>query len=157
MAVGTGVGLIVISQTNDPLIGAGVAFILGLLSHYFFDFWPHGHLVNRRDFSKRPPLLYLDIVGGGLLFFLPIIFKFGLSPTSLIILTAIFGAQLPDVSEGLIYEKIISKTGFVKFENDLHQSTHWHGRYHDALVWNIRRDIWQIVTILLGLFFLFFS
>lgn len=156
--IGTTIGLIVAQNSQDPVKGIFLGFFLGLIFHYLTDFIPHGHYLTHKSFGKLPLSLFADLFGSFLIFYGIVLFKFGFSSTSLIILAAIGGSQLPDVSEGLLYFKKIPKTLLIKWENDMHQKFfHWHGHHEKALPWNFRRDVWQIGTILIALLILLAS
>ena len=142
-ATGAVVGLTVYDLIPDrPVEGLILTAGAGIISHYIFDFIPHGHWFHHKDYKKKIfNVIFLDL----LLFFL--IFagigysRFGLSTQFLYVLSGIGGAQLPDVLDGFIYIGIIKKKGFFKIENNFHQFLHWHGAYGKSLIWG-KKDIW---------------
>jgi hypothetical protein len=155
-AIGTTVGLVVITQVSEPMTAVGLAIIFGLVFHYLADAVPHGHFLSHAEYRKLPPSLYLDLFGSFVLLFGIVLFKFGLTLPSLVILGAIGASQLPDVIEGLLEFRKLPRRGIIKFENDAHQKIfHWHGRHANALPWGWT-DIWQITVVILALFFLLY-
>ncbi len=154
-AIGTTVGLVVATYTNDPIPAFLAAVSFGLVFHYLADFVPHGHIISNKEFGNLPPLLFLDLFGSFLIFYSFTLLKFGFSHTSLIVLIAIGASLLPDVVEGLLYFKKIPKIGIIRWENSMHQYLfHWHGHHEKALMWAITRDSWQISIVILSLLFL---
>ena len=154
-AIGTTIGLVVASQTSDPVSAFLVAVLGGLVFHYAADFVPHGHIISNKEFGTLPAVLFLDLFGSFLVIYSLILLKFGFSQTSFIVLVAIGASQLPDVIEGMLYFKKIPKIGLIKWENSMHQYIfHWHGQHEKALMWDAKRDIWQIAVIVFALFFL---
>jgi hypothetical protein len=147
-AAGTTIGLIVLSQTQDPLKGVVFGCLFGLIFHYLADFIPHGHYLTHKQFGQPNLTLIIDLLGTFFIFYSLTLLKFGLGVTSLTILAAIGGSQLPDVIEGLLYFKKIPKVGLIRWENNLHQKFfHWHGYHENALPWSWK-DIWQILFVL---------
>lgn len=152
-STGSVVGLLVYNLIPDrPIEGLLLAAVIGVISHYVFDFIPHGHWFAHKDYKKK---VFNVIIFDLLLFFLIFAglayYRLGLTTPFLYILFGIGGAQLPDVLDGLIYINVVKKKGFFKIENDFHQATHWHGSLSKNLIWG-KRDIWQVIILTLSLF-----
>lgn len=160
-AVGTLVGLGVFHYfgSTDPVNGLVIAGTAGVISHYIADFVPHGHLLRHDEFKSK---VYLEIIFN---LFLSIalvlgiiIWKEGLDLKFWYVFFGIVGSQLPDVLDGLIYIDVLPKKGLLKIENNFHASTHWHGAFKNALLWNFkRRDIWQVAVGVITLYFVTFG
>lgn len=148
-ALGTSLGIIVSSQTQNPLLSLSSALLLGIASHYLADFIPHGHLV-RYAYIKNFTGVFADFFGGGIIFLIAIYFYSGISLESVVIVTAITGSLLPDILDGFMMLRVLPKKGLFKLEHRFHQATHWHGRGIHGLPigWY---DLWQLTVILLPL------
>lgn len=152
-AIGAVVGLYTYDLISDkPIEGLLIAAAAGIVSHYILDFIPHGHWFRHKDYKKK---IFNVIIFDLFLFFLIFAgfayYRFGLNTEFLYILFGIGGAQLPDVLDGLLYIGVIKKKGFFKIENNFHQALHWHGKLNKSLIWG-KRDVWQVIVLVLALF-----
>lgn len=126
---------------------AGVAF------HYLSDFIPHGHFFMPKDFKKYiVPVIILDVILPAILFLGGVYLKNGLGEKFLYVMFGIGGSQIPDVLDGLIYTAKLKRGNLLKTENNFHQGLHWHGRGLKTLLLGFR-DVWQILIILVALYF----
>ncbi len=157
-AVGTAVGLATFYTFghSDPVLGLLAAGTFGIVSHYVCDFIPHGHFFHHNDFKKKIIwAIVFDLFLSVVLFSFLAYLNYGLSVKFWYILFGIGGAQLPDVLDGFYYIGWIPKKGFLKIENDFHQSTHWHAIYKNGkLVTGLpigRRDVWQVTSVVVAL------
>lgn len=151
-AVGVITGLAVYQFTPDtnPAIGLVAAGSAGVISHYITDFIPHGHFFKFGEFKNK--IIYaiiFDLLFSLILFLSLSYYKFGLSLPFWYILFAIGGAQLPDVIDSLRYTGTLKLGGPFEWEAKFHVSTHWHGKFHKALLIG-KRDLWQVIVVLLA-------
>lgn len=155
-AVGTIVGVSVIKLGLPSEQALPIALGIGIISHYMADFIPHGHFFKAREFKSAKILLAIvfDLFLSLLIFSALSLYLFGFSNNLLVILFAIAGSQLPDCLDGLIRIDVIPKKGLIKNEFRFHQLVHWHGRENNGLMWG-KLDIWQVLTVFLGLYLLF--
>lgn len=161
-----GLGLITIEQNAATAIPVGwlllVALLLGIAVHYLGDFIPHGHydFVAKHPSKKAWIFLGLDFAAVGLLFALIALHKFGFGIDFWVIFSAVLGAQLPDIFEGLVDRKIVPTNRWTKLHRYWHfKILHWHTRTAKrhlpsgarALAWT---DIWQVAVFALALILL---
>lgn len=148
-AVGFGVGLLTASLTEDPILGVMGSLLGGLASHYATDLIPHGHLTAGWDNPYGSKLVYLDLLGGALIFTILAFFAVGVSWNLLIVLTGILGALLPDFLEYFYKLGYLPQRGLLRLESILHKSTHWHGFGKRTLALG-KRDLWQLAVVLIA-------
>ncbi len=154
-SVGSMVGLLTyhtLQPTFDPYVSLIAAGAAGLLSHYITDLIPHGHFFTstKKNYLRKIGLtIIFDLACGALLFLTLAYLRYGLSFPLLAVLFGIGGAQLPDIVEQGLHALKLKRWGFLKWEGDLHEITHWHGKGEQGLPlgWY---DIWQIGSILLA-------
>lgn len=116
-------GVLIGLQTGNPFL----AFILGLLAHYFFDAIPHGdekmiadhYNVTREEIKKMVRIAIGD--GLILLLFLFILYYRGKIPASWPVLAGVIGGILPDFLNGFYY---LLKFKWLKFHYDFHLWIH---------------------------------
>lgn len=163
LAVGhTGAGIIIgeiVSRSVESSLASPVAgFLLAYGLHYLEDAIPHGHIVEYEDLGKNKsyPLIFADLSGSALLFFAGPFLKYGLSSQLFVISASIIGSLLPDVIASMFYYpgRPPVRSGLIKLERLVHESTHWHGLKKRTLKlgWY---DAWQIVVIAAALFLRF--
>lgn len=140
---------------GNPYAGLIITGTVGVVSHYIMDTIPHGHYFKHSEYkSKIIPTIILDLALP-ILLYLACAYYFSNSNIlfTLFILFGIGGSQLPDILDGLIYTGFIKKNGLLKMENNIHTSTHWHGKFDNVLLFSFW-DIWQIGFFFLGLYLL---
>jgi hypothetical protein len=153
-AVGATVGLAgyALFSTLPPYIGLPLTGALGVASHYLADLLPHGHFfrLKPKDFKKEITItIFFDVLLGVALFLGIAYFKSGFDLKFWHLFFGIGGAQFPDVLANLINLKLLPNKGLLKKEGDMHLSTHWHGKFDDALrisFW----DLWQLAVVFLS-------
>lgn len=151
-AVGAAIGLAGYHflSTQPPPIGLSLTFGAGLISHYITDFIPHGHFFNELDYKKKVIYAIIFDLFLSVLLFVGIEFILkGLDLKLFYLIFGIAGAQVPDVLDGLIYTGYLPKKGLFKLEMNFHRSLHWHGLGKHTLMFG-KRDIWQIMTVLIA-------
>ncbi len=133
---------------SNPLLGLVCTGSTAFLAHYLEDAIPHGHFFPVKDYRKK--IIYViifDLFLSIALFSAKGFLDFGLNLRLLYILVGIFGSQLPDAFDGLIYIGILKRGGLLKTENAFHQAVHWHGVGKKTLLLGLR-DFWQVAAVL---------
>lgn len=157
--VGIAVGLTTYHYLGDinpalTLISAGAA---GVVSHYLADLIPHGHFFKYKDYKSKVWLVIVfDLIMSVLATALTSFYKFDLSLLTWSILFGVGGSQLPDIVAGFTHMGWVKKVGILKAEDYIHNSTHWHGKLHQALDWDFKRDIYQVIIFITGLLTILF-
>lgn len=153
--VGTMVGLGTFAVLPDsiPLPGRlGIAFVLGIFSHYLTDAIPHGHYeFAPHELTKKMALLFLADFGGSMLILAGIaLWRFGLTEGFFMVFAGMWGAQLPDIFEGFVSLKVIPSWRWVRAHRKFHFETMHAKTPHNLLLpdgvsrrWSWT-DIWQI-------------
>ncbi len=152
IGIGVGLGTYYLLGDSNPTLTLLTAGSAGFVSHYLADLVPHGHFTNFKDYKSKvwKPIVF-DLGLTFLIVFVLSYFKFGFSLKTWSILFGIGGAQLPDVIDGLMYLGLLPIKGPLKLENKLHILTHWHGKFEKGLMWDLKRDIYQVIIYLLAL------
>lgn len=140
---------------GNPVTGLLITGFAGLISHYLFDFIPHGHFF-RGDVSYRKFIIWVMLFDLLLpfLFFAGASYYLGKSPLEILyLLFGVGGSQLPDVLAGLRNFKMIPRPAVLTAEFNFHMSTHWHGQGKKALLFTLR-DFWQVSLFVIALYLL---
>jgi len=119
---GASIGLACYSWIDRPILTFTSAVIAGFVSHYVFDFIPHGHYkdVGTRESDgslieidkKTLIFVLLDAIPSLIAINLAVFFMSDSLWTAFIVASAIAAAQLPDVTEFLIDIGLIKKVSF---------------------------------------------
>lgn len=154
-SVGTmvGLGTFAVLPESIPLFARlGIAFVLGIFSHYLTDAIPHGHYeFAPARLTKKMALLFLADFGGSMLILAGAAFwRFGLTEGFFMAFAGMWGAQLPDIFEGFVSLKAIPFNKWVrahrKFHFEMiHSKTPTQLRLSDGVTrrWSWT-DIWQV-------------
>lgn len=153
-ALGASVGLLTyhILGRGDIALGLIVSGTAGVISHYLADLIPHGHFFNESGYKNKIFwVIIFDLLLSLLLFLTTAHLSRDSAEKILYLLFGIGGAQLPDALDGLIYIDLLPRSGILKWENNFHRSTHWHGTGKNTLLIGYR-DLWQLATVIISLY-----
>lgn len=159
IAVGYSTGVLITNYTSDPLSGSIIGISIGLITHYLSDAIPHGHITRKPEYfklKKETPLLYLDLLGGGLLFLTLTLLRFDVGSESLIIFLSMASSIAPDFLDPFKKMFNLKNNGLLGLEYKLDKLCHWHGLGNNALLLGVR-DFWQVGVIIFAVFLSFFA
>jgi len=156
---GASIGLACYSWIDRPILAFISAVIAGFISHYVFDFIPHGHYkdvgTRKSDGSlieidkKTLIFVLLDAIPSLIAINLAVFFMSDSLWTTFIVASAIAAAQLPDAIEFFIDIGFIKKSKFLAKHRNFHmfEPIHWHSPSPAvARVWTWT-DIWQLIPL----------
>ena len=157
-----GVGAVALAQNGASLAWLlPVTLAVGVASHYFCDFIPHGHYHMSFGGATRKQLsiFLLDLTGVVILFGGIALHKFGFGADLWLIAAGVLGAQIPDMYEALVDLKMLPKNRFSEAHRHWHWDIlHWHSHRGPRLTKDTRAlgwiDLWQVAVFGIALWLL---
>ncbi len=151
-AVGFMIGYSIVKTSPDPILGMGLGFVSGIVTHYLCDLIPHGHFGKnlRLNFSKTNLYIFADLIISFSILFIFSYLLFDKSWSLLIITTTMVASQLPDLFDAWVHFLHKDFNKLLNWEYKFHQHVHWHGTGMKTILisW---RDFWQFLILLIAL------
>lgn len=129
-ATGVLIGALVASTASDASTAhIGLAFVLGMLAHYVGDALPHGHYAFNlhKQRARSLAMLFFDLFLPFVLFSVLAFNTYGVDLQAFIIISAMIGANTPDVFEELVNLGVLRSGSFGSKHRQFHYDLlHWH-------------------------------